>query len=233
MADLLADIGGLLGASNAGNIAQNSTSRPNNTELNMEDFLKLMIVQLTSQTMDDTMDTSEMMNQMVQMQMITAITNLTDTSVQSYANSLVGQWVTVGFVQGNTLEERVVQIMGTGTYNGEQVVFGSDGNMYSLSQIMAVGVLPDENGKYPHGGLITGGSGSCGCCGGGTGGVGGTDDPVEEDPDPDMGIDPDPDPDDPDLTDPGDVTTPEGGDSTGGTENPEYGGENGVPSDTE
>ena len=229
MASILGDIGGLLGANIT---AKNSTSRKGSNELNMEDFLQLMIVQLTNQTLDDTMDTSEMMNQMVQMQMITAITNLTETSIQSYANSLVGQWVTVGIVSGNTLEERVVQIMGTGTYNGEQVVFGSDGNMYSLSQIMAVGVLPDENGKYQHGDLITGGAGNsgCGCCGGSTGGA---NDPVEEDPDPDFGIDAEPDPDDPDLTDPGDVTTPEGGDSTGGTENPEYGGENGVPSDTE
>ena len=175
MASLMGDIGSLLGA-NSANIVQNSTSRKGNTELNMEDFLKLMIVQLTSQTIDDTMDTSEMMNQMVQMQMITAITNMTEVSVQSYANSLVGQLVTVGVVQGNTLEERVIQIMGTGTYNGQQVVFGSDGNMYFLNQIMAVGVLPDENGKFPQ---LQGG--------------GGTDDPSKDDPDPD----PDPDPIDP------------------------------------
>ena len=184
MASILGDIGNLMGA--YGTVRpEHSTSRKGNTELNMEDFLKLMIVQLTSQTIDDTMDTSEMMNQMVQMQMITAITNMTEVSVQSYANSLVGQLVTVGIVQGNTLEERVVQVMGTGTYNGQQVVFGSDGNMYFLSQIMAVGVLPDENGKYPQF-------------------QGGTEDPSEEDPDPDMGINPD---------EPGDVTPPDGGDS--------------------
>lgn len=170
MASILGDIGGLLG--DYGNIRpEHSTSRKGNTELNMEDFLKLMIVQLTSQTIDDTMDTSEMMNQMVQMQMITAITNMTEVSVQSYANSLVGQLVTVGVVQGNTLEERVIQVMGTGTYGGQQVVFGSDGNMYYLNQIMAVGILPDENGKFPQ---LQGGEGK--------------DDPPEEDPD----LDPDP-----------------------------------------
>ena len=66
MADLLADIGSLLGT-NSADIVKNSTSRKGNTELNMDDFLQLMIVQLTNQTMDDTMDTGEMMNQMVQM----------------------------------------------------------------------------------------------------------------------------------------------------------------------
>ena len=147
MADLMADIGGLLGT-NSADIVKNSTSRKGNTELNMEDFLQLMIVQLTNQTIDDTMDTSEMMNQMLQMQMITAMTNMTDISIQSYANSLVNQVVTVGIVNGNTLEERAIKVMGTGTYNGQQVIFGSDGNMYYLSQIMAVGLLPNEDGTY-------------------------------------------------------------------------------------
>lgn len=187
MASILGDIGNLTGA--YGSITpEHSTSRKGNTELNMEDFLKLMIVQLTSQTIDDTMDTSEMMNQMVQMQMITAITNMTEVNVQSYANSLVGQIVTVGFVQGDTLEERVVQVMGTGTFNGQQVIFASDGNMYYLNQIMAVGVLPDENGKYPQ--L-----------------QGGANDPDEEDPDPGFGVNPD---------NPENTTPPEGsGDTTG------------------
>ena len=147
MADLMADIGSLLGTSSA-DIIKHSTSRKGNTELNMDDFLQLMIVQLTNQTIDDTMDTSEMMNQMLQMQMITALSNMTDISIQGYANSLVNQVVTVGVVNGNTLEERAIQVMGTGTYNGQQVIFGSDGNMYYLSQIMAVGLLPNEDGTY-------------------------------------------------------------------------------------
>ena len=146
MADLLADIGSMLGAD--GTASSKPVSRKNNTELNMEDFLKLMIVQLTNQTIDDAMDTSEMMNQMVQMQMITALTNLTEVSVQSYANSLVNKVVTVGIVSDGVLEEREIVVMGTGTYNGQQVIFGHDGKMYYLSQIMAVGRLPDADGNY-------------------------------------------------------------------------------------
>lgn len=148
MADLLADIGSMMGAKSTGNIAQNSTSRPNNNELSMNDFLQLMIVQLTSQTIDDTMDTSEMMNQFLQTQMITTMSNMNDISVQSYANSLVGKVVTIGVMRDNVLEEREIVVKGVGTYNGQQVVFGSDGNMYFLSQIMAVGRLPDELGNY-------------------------------------------------------------------------------------
>ena len=182
MADFsMADIAGLMGVG-SGNLAQNSTSRPNNTELNMEDFLQLMIVQLTNQSIDDAMDTSEMMNQMVQMQMISAITNLTASSVMGYASSLVGKVVTVGLVKDNKLEEREILVMGTGTLNGQQVIFGSDGETYALNQIMAVGRLPDENGKYPGLGGDGDGDGDGGVEGGdgtgdgdGTGGVEGGD----------------------------------------------------------
>ena len=146
MSDLIGDLGSMLGVNT--NLATKSTSRSNNYDLSMEDFLNLMIVQLTSQTIDDTMDTSEMMNQMLQMQMITALSSMNEISIQTYANSLVGQDVTVGIVNGDKLEERVIRVMGTGTYNGQQVIFGSDGNMYYLSQIMAVGILPNEDGTY-------------------------------------------------------------------------------------
>lgn len=141
----MADIAGLLGAG-SGFRPENSTSRKNNTGLDMQDFLQLMIVQLQNQTIDDTMDTSEMMNQMIQMQMITAMSNMTETSVQSYASSLVGKVVTIGIVTDKGLEEREVIVTGTGVMNGQQVIFGKDskGNIetYGLNQIMAVGQLP-------------------------------------------------------------------------------------------
>ena len=127
-------------------VAKNSTSRTGNTELNMEDFLTLMVVQLQNQTIDDTMDTSEMMNQMVQMQMISAITNMTETNVMSYASSLVGKVVTIGIPTEEGLEEREVLVTGTGVMNGQQVIFGKDNTgkieTYGLNQIMAVGQLP-------------------------------------------------------------------------------------------
>ena len=143
----MADIAGLLGGV-SGITPQNSTSRKNNTELNMEDFLQLMIVQLQNQTIDDAMDTSEMMNQMVQMQMVTAITNMTETNIMTYASSLVNKEVTIGIINGDTLEERVVTVIGTGMSNGQQVIFGQDENgdveTYNLNQIMAVGKLPPK-----------------------------------------------------------------------------------------
>lgn len=141
----MADIAGLLG-SNSITTPKHTTSRKNNTELNMEDFLQLMVVQLQNQTIDDAMDTSEMMNQLVQMQMISAITNMTETNVMSYASSLVGKVVTIGITTEEGLEEREVLVTGTGVMNGQQVIFGKDNTgkieTYGLNQIMAVGQLP-------------------------------------------------------------------------------------------
>ena len=141
----MADISGLLG-SNSITTPKHTTSRKNNTELDMMDFLQLMIVQLQNQTIDDAMDTSEMMNQMVQMQMISAISNMTETNVMSYASSLVGKVVTIGLVTKDGLEEREVLVTGTGVMDGQQVIFGKDASgkieTYGLNQIMAVGQLP-------------------------------------------------------------------------------------------
>ena len=138
----MADIAGLRASLGATEIAKNSTSRKGNTDLDMTDFLKLMVVQLQSQTLDDSMDTSEMMNQMVQMQMVTAITNMTETNIMTYASSLVNKEVTIGIINGDSLEERVITVIGTGMSNGQQVIFGDDGETYALNQIMAVGKLP-------------------------------------------------------------------------------------------
>lgn len=142
----MADIASLTKSTNIP-VAKNSTSRTGNTELTMQDFLQLMVVQLQNQSIDDTMDTSEMMNQMVQMQMVTAITNMNEISVMTYASSMVGKIVTIGIVENNTLEEREVEVIGTGISNGQQVIFGRDGKgnveTYALNQIMAVGRLPE------------------------------------------------------------------------------------------
>ncbi len=110
-------------------------------DMDMTDFLQLMVVQLQSQTIDNTADTSDMLNQLVQMQMVTALANVTDASVMSYAGSLVGKEVTVVEYDGNKPVEKVVTITGTATSNGEQIVFAGD-NAYKLSDIMAIGRLP-------------------------------------------------------------------------------------------
>ena len=141
MSDFMGDITNYLAAGSVSS-ATKLTSKKDNAELDMTDFLTLMVTQMTNQSIDQTADTSDMLNQMVQMQMITALTNLTDASIMTYAASLVGKEVTVGQYDGNgNLQEIVGEITGTGTMGGEQVVFIGD-KYYYMNEIMAVGRLP-------------------------------------------------------------------------------------------
>lgn len=118
--------------------------KKDNTTIEMTDFLMLMVAQFQNQSIDNTADTSDMLNQMVQMQMVQALTNMTDATVTMYAGSLVGKEVTVGQYNGDgKLEEIVGTVTGTGVSGGDQVIF-VDGKSYYLSDIMAVGRLPEK-----------------------------------------------------------------------------------------
>ena len=142
MAYPIGDLSGYLITDKTEAAKARATAKKDNMGLEMTDFLMLMVTQLQSQTIDNTADTSDMLNQLVQMQMITALTNMTDASIMSYASSLVGKEVTVGYYENGTLVEEVGTVMGTGVSNGDQVVFVND-KAYKLNEIMAVGRLPE------------------------------------------------------------------------------------------
>lgn len=118
--------------------------------LDFSDFMQLMIVQLQNQTIDNAADTSDMLNQLVQMSVVqmmssvkTSLDTLSDASTLTYAASLVGKTVTVGSYddEGN-IQEIVGTVTATGTYQGTPVIFVND-EMYPLSNIIAVGTLPE------------------------------------------------------------------------------------------
>ena len=121
-----------------------------NAELDFEDYLQLMVQQLQNQTMDNTMDSSAMMDQLVQMSSVQMMASLkasmdtvADAAALSYASSLVGKTVTVGELDDDgKIQEIVGTVTGTGTYQGTQVIFVND-KMYALSDIMAIGTLPE------------------------------------------------------------------------------------------
>lgn len=205
MSDLMRDVSSLYGThrTEMGNEITVS-KKGSNLDLDMTDFITLMITQLTSQGIDNTMDTSEMLNQMVQMQMITSMVNMTDAVTMNYAASLVNQQVTVGkYGEDGKLQEIYGTVTGTGTINGQQVIFLDDKEYYFLSEIMAVGKLPppEEDDKVEGGGdgEDTGDTGDVEG-GGDAGDVENPEGPQE----------------------PGETVPPE-------TETPEYGGENGTP----
>ena len=146
MSEYMSDITNYLTAQRTNTTSKSALAGKSDNDrsgLDMTDFLTLMVTQMTNQTMDQTADTSDMLNQLVQMQMVQALTNMTDASIMTYAASLVGKEVTVGQFDGNgNLQEIVGQVTGTGTMGGEQVVFVGD-KYYYMSEIMAVGRLPE------------------------------------------------------------------------------------------
>ena len=139
------DLGSIYGAAAMANKDIKIQKKGENMDLDMTDFIQLMITQLTNQGIDESVNTSDMLNQMIQMQMVETIATLTDASVMSYAASLVGKDVTVGKLDAEgKLQEIYGTVTGTGTMNGNQVVFIDNGEYYQMSEIMAVGKLPPK-----------------------------------------------------------------------------------------
>ncbi len=119
--------------------------------LSFTDMLSLMVAQFQNQSIDNQASTTDMMNQLVQMssmqamtEMSTQIKELTLANVMSYSASLVGKTVTVGVWNEETekMDEIVGVVKGTGTYDGQQVIYLENNKGYFLSDIMAVGTLP-------------------------------------------------------------------------------------------
>lgn len=130
--------------------------------LSFTDMLGLMVAQFQNQTMDNQASTTDMMNQLVQMSSMQAMNEMTSNmkelalaNVMSYAASLVDKTVTVGVYNEKTkeMDEIVGVVKGTGTYDGQQVIYLDNGKGYFLSDIMAVGTLPPkEETPDPDGG---------------------------------------------------------------------------------
>lgn len=145
MSDFMGDLANLTSVTKT-NAAKHSTSKTAGfSDLDMDGFLQLMVAQFQNQDPENAASTTDMLNQMVQMSMITAITNITDAVSMTYSASLVGKEVTVGsYDSKGNLTEIVGIVTGTGTYNGNPVVF-VDGVCYNMSSIMAVGRLPETD----------------------------------------------------------------------------------------
>ena len=145
MSSYIGDIAALTSMQSTSSVKKNSDS----FGLDMTDFLKMIVAQFQNQDPENAADTSDMLNQMVQMSMIQAIADITDAVSLSYSASLVGKEVTVGtFDSEGKLQEVVGTVTGTGSYNGDPVIY-VDGQMYSMSSIMAVGRLPSTEPAQP------------------------------------------------------------------------------------
>ncbi len=161
--DYMGDLSAIMKTPTATKTADKSTNKKAGSDLDMTDFLTLMVAGFKNQDMENPASTSDMMNQLVQMSVVTAINNInsliSESTVMTYAASLVGKTVTVGkYVAGQKgLQEIEGVVTGTGTLNGKQVIFLGEDSYY-LTDIMAVGKLPEKKEDIDPDGSTTGGS---------------------------------------------------------------------------
>lgn len=150
MSSYIGDLSSIVNSYTAAAASSATSSNTDNTSLDMTDFLTLMVAQFQNQSIDSTADTSDMLNQLVQMTVVQAMSEMSaamqdvaDSNVMAYTASLVGKEVTVAnYVDGN-FTEKVGTVTGTAVYDGEHILY-VDGEAYSMSQLMAVGRLPEE-----------------------------------------------------------------------------------------
>ena len=143
MNDYTADLGALSRAAASNSLQYGATKKGGSTSLDMTDFLQLIVAQFQNQDPENAASSTDMLNQLVQMATVQAISTITDATTLMYSSSLVGKTVTVGEYKDGKLQEIVGTVTGTGTYNGESIIF-VDGVAYSLNSIMAVGKLPEK-----------------------------------------------------------------------------------------
>ena len=131
---------------------------PNNNEMKMDDFWKLIAAQLQYQDMTNPMSNSEMLSQMTQMATMNAMTslsnavanfgvvtnNLAQVTLTSYSTGLLGKEVTVAEIDqtGKVVGESKGVVTGVDLTGGQSIYIND--KRYELSQVMSVGNVPEK-----------------------------------------------------------------------------------------
>lgn len=114
------------------------TVKKEGSSLGMDDFLNLLVSQMTNQDSMNPMENTEFVSQLAQFSSLQAMTDLTEISKQSQATSLIGK--TVVMANYNNKGELVVKegtVERVTIYNGETNLY-VDGIAYDLSNVMEI-----------------------------------------------------------------------------------------------
>ncbi|WP_019229729.1 flagellar hook assembly protein FlgD [Sedimentibacter sp. B4] len=113
-------------------------STKNSSALDMNDFLNLMVAQVTNQDSMNPMENTEFVSQMAQFSALQAMTDLTEISMQGQATSLIGKNVVMASYNSKgelEIQEGVVQKVTI--HSGETKLFVNDIE-YDYSNVMEV-----------------------------------------------------------------------------------------------
>jgi len=106
--------------------------------LDMQDFLNLLVAQITNQDAMNPMDNTEFISQMAQFSSLQAMSDLRDVSMQGQATSLIGKNVIVADYNNKgilVIDEGVVQRVTI--YSGQTKLYVND-KEYNYSNIMEI-----------------------------------------------------------------------------------------------
>jgi flagellar basal-body rod modification protein FlgD len=120
------------------NTANDLKIQNNNEGLNMQDFLNLLVAQITNQDAMNPMDNTEFIAQMAQFSTLQAMTDLTEMALQGQATSLIGKNVVVADYNGNgglTIDEGIVQRV---TLHGGKTKLYVNDMEYEYSNVMEI-----------------------------------------------------------------------------------------------
>ncbi len=120
------------------------TDKKDNSTMTQEDFLKIMVAQLTNQDFMNPADNSDMVNSMVQYSNMQAMQDMLAFSKTSYAMSLVGKTVTAArFTVSGGLDTTTGPIEKVSLVDDKYIVY-VNGKTYELHQIMEIGAPSEE-----------------------------------------------------------------------------------------
>lgn len=120
------------------NETDNLKVKDNKEALDMQDFLNLLVAQMTNQDAMNPMDNTEFIAQMAQFSSLQAMTDLTEMTMQGQATSLIGKNVVVAnYNQAGQIEVQEGVVQRVTIHGGETRLYVND-KEYDYSNVMEI-----------------------------------------------------------------------------------------------
>lgn len=144
-----------VGQTTTGTTQTTTSTAKGKHDLDMNDFLMLMVEQMKNQDIGSTMDTSEYINQLSQYTMIQAVSemaqsvssgfeNLQQMTLSTYSMSMIGKEATLAVDDGEgNIKTINGTISGVTFYEGSPKVI-MNGEQYELSSVMSLGETANQ-----------------------------------------------------------------------------------------
>ena len=108
------------------------------SDLDINDFFKLISAQMQNQSMFDTVDNAQFMSQMVQFSTLSQMTELTTAFKSGYAVSLIGKQVSLSSINQDGSQQVQVGKVDQVNFNGGVPYILVNGEFHALSEVMDV-----------------------------------------------------------------------------------------------